>query len=301
MADMAIHADGLTYRYGKTPAVDGLSFTVPTGSVCGFLGRNGAGKTTTIEMLVGLLKPRAGQSRVLGFDPVRQAIEVRRRVGFFAEHQQMYGWMKVKEIIRFTAGFYDDWDAGFAAALTTRYELDLKQKVKALSKGQQARLAILLAAAFHPEMLILDDPTLGLDPIARQEILGDLIRLIQEQGRTVFISSHLLDELAQVADHAVIIDKGRLVANEPINQLTARVKEILLTFPNGAPERLPVPGILKARRHGRQYALTTEHFTADLKEQLRSDFSAVNCEVRDLPIDRIFADLVLRDRPDNPA
>ena len=299
MADVAIEASGLTYRYGKTHAVQDLSFTVPTGSVCGFLGRNGAGKSTTIEMLMGLLKPRAGAAHVLGFDCTRDSIEVRRRVGFVAEHQQMYGWMTVKEIIKFTAGFYESWDHDMTEQLRARYELDAKKKVRQLSKGQQARLAILLAAAFHPEMLILDDPTLGLDPIARQEILGDLIRLIQEEGRTVFISSHLLEELAQVADHVVIIDKGRLVANEPIAELTGRVKEIVLTFPNGAPANLSVPGLLKARQHGRQYALTTEHFKPNMSQEVSTQYAATDSEVNDLSIDRIFADLILRD-PDLP-
>lgn len=296
MPDAAIEAVGLRYRYGKQTAVDDLSFTVPTGSVCGFLGRNGAGKTTTIHMLLGLLRPAAGHARVLGFDPVREAVDVRRRVGFVAEHQQMYGWMRVKEIVRFTGGFYEDWDQPYAESLLSRYELDPKKRVRALSKGQQARLAILLAAAFHPELFILDDPTLGLDPIARQEILGDLIRLIQEEGRTVFISSHLLDELSQVADHVVIVDKGRLIANEPISELRDRVKEVVLTFPNGRPERLEIPGLLKVRQYDRQYALTTDQFTLDIQSEVLTLFKTVSYEVNDLSIDRIFADLVLRDR-----
>ena len=192
MTDYAIEIQDLQFSYGRTPVLSGVNLQVPTGAIFGFLGRNGAGKTTTIKTLLGLLRPKAGTCRVLGLDPQNDPLGVRRGVGYMAEDQRMYGWMTVDQIIRWCASFYPQWDRAFTDRLLDTLQLDRKTRVKALSKGQNSKLALLLALGHRPQVVILDDPTLGLDPIARKEFLRNVIGLMQDQHVTVFFSSHLL-------------------------------------------------------------------------------------------------------------
>jgi ABC-2 type transport system ATP-binding protein len=219
MSTSAIVVEGLTKRFGKKLAVDGLSFQVEVGRVCGFLGRNGAGKTTTIRMLVNLMRPSAGKATVLGLDPRRQFVEVMQRVGYVGETPTMHGWMKVRELAWFTAGFYDRWDRGKVASLLERFGIDPEQQVKHLSRGTNAQLALALALGHNPELLILDEPSTGLDPIVRRDFLEGIIQLIQEEGRTVLLSSHLVHEVERVADQIVVIEAGKLVTSESVESL----------------------------------------------------------------------------------
>ncbi|MGE3315625.1 MAG: ABC transporter ATP-binding protein, partial [Planctomycetaceae bacterium] len=181
--------------YGKTKVLDGLNLTVEKGQTFAFLGRNGAGKTTTIKMLLGLLKPDSGTLQVAGTDSILDPIQVRQRVGYLAEDQVMFGWMRVEQIIRFVAPFYPTWDHKLAERYVELFELPLDRKVRHLSKGQNVRLGLLLALAHKPEVVILDDPALGLDPIMRRDFNRDLITHLQSEGRTVLYSSHLLYEV----------------------------------------------------------------------------------------------------------
>ena len=192
MTDSAIKIEGLHFSYGKKHVLKGVDLEVPKGSIFGFLGRNGAGKTTAIKTLLGLQKPQAGRCVVGGLDSVTKTLEIRRRIGFMAEDQQMYGWMKVSRIIKWVAGFYSDWDQKFTDELAEVLRLPKNTKVKELSKGQNSSLALLLALGHRPDIVILDDPTLGLDPIARKDFLRHVIDLLQSNNVTVFFSSHLL-------------------------------------------------------------------------------------------------------------
>ncbi|HVW37490.1 MAG TPA: ABC transporter ATP-binding protein [Pirellulales bacterium] len=228
MTQPIIVLNSVDKRFGDQDVLKGLSLEVQPGQTFAFLGRNGAGKTTTIRMLLGLLKPDGGSIRVLGLDPAKHEIEVRKRVGYLAEDQQMFGWMKVEEIARFMAPFYPSWDHELANRYARQFELPLRTKIKHLSKGQTVRLGLLLALAHRPELVILDDPALGLDPIMRKEFNRDLITHLQGEGRTVFYSSHLLYEVEPVADTIAIIDRGRLVKQAPTEALRDQVKRIVL-------------------------------------------------------------------------
>jgi ABC-2 type transport system ATP-binding protein len=168
MSEFAIETKGLTKKFRNQVAVDGLDLQIPTGSVYGFLGRNGAGKTTTIKMLLGLLSPSSGSVSVLGMSPKKDNRKIKQSVGYVAESQSMYGWMKVKEIIKFTSGFYETWDNEIASKFCDQFELNPSSRIKNLSQGQQMRIALTLALASRPSLLILDDPTMGLDPITRK-------------------------------------------------------------------------------------------------------------------------------------
>jgi ABC-2 type transport system ATP-binding protein len=291
--DAAITTRNLTKRFGAVDALHGLDLEVPKGSVYGYLGRNGSGKTTTIKLLLGLLRPTAGESHVLGFDPQKEPVGVRERVGYVAEGQKMYGWMKVRECIRFTSGFYRTWDAELAERYLQRFELAPDARVKTLSKGQSARLALLLALAPRPELLILDDPTMGLDPISRQEFLGDIVRAIQEEGRTVFFSTHILQELEQVADWVGILDRGRLLSHGPVDALKATVKRYEMTFEGLAPTEIHLEGLLRMSVRGRDLVVTARGNPEPIMRQLHANYHPIGMETCNLSLDEIFAEIVL--------
>ncbi|MBI4830336.1 MAG: ABC transporter ATP-binding protein [Candidatus Lindowbacteria bacterium] len=293
MTDFAIETSGLTKKFGSLVALNGLDLRVPQGSVFGFLGRNGAGKTTTIKILLGLLSPTSGTVRVLGMEPRKDDMAIKRQVGYVAEDQSMYGWMKVKEIIKFTSGFYSNWDSGFASGFCRRFELDPKAKVKSLSKGQQMRLALTLALSFHPRLLILDDPTMGLDPITRKEFLNDIILSIHEEGRTVFFSTHILSELERVADSIAIIDRGKLKVAGQIDVLKSSMKIVRMTFDNSPPPNIHVDGILRVQTNGRDCAVTLTSFTEDKLCQLQQRYAPAHMEANNLSLDEIFTEFVL--------
>jgi len=192
MSKNAIEIEGLKFAYGRNEVLKGVDLQVLEGSIFGFLGRNGTGKTTTIKLLLALLKPNDGVCRIQGIDPQKDEIAIKRAVGYMAEDQQMYGWMRIEQIVKWVANFYPRWDDKFTNRLLDMLELPRKSKVKTLSKGQNSRLALLLALGHRPKVVILDDPTLGLDPIARKDFLRHVIDLLQSNGVTVFVSSHRL-------------------------------------------------------------------------------------------------------------
>ena len=207
----AIAVEGLSKRFGRRLAVDSLTFEVPVGSVCGFLGRNGAGKSTTIRLMMNLLDPTAGRVTLLGLDSRRDHQALMRRVGYVSESPVLYGWMKVRELERFTAAFYPHWNQRLVDELFDRFAIDRQQKIRHLSRGMHAQLALALALGGDPELLILDEPATGLDVLVRRDFLESIIQLIQQEERTVLFSSHLLHEVERVADQIVILDRGRVV------------------------------------------------------------------------------------------
>jgi ABC-2 type transport system ATP-binding protein len=245
-----IIADGVTKRYSGQTAVDGLSLAVSEGAIFGLLGENGAGKTTTIQMLLGLVSPDGGRLEVLGLDPRRRGLEVRRRVGYVPEMPVLYDWMTVAEIGWFAAGFHLDGEATTAGyqqrynELTRGFELPARKKIKALSKGMRAKVSLALAMASDPSLLILDEPTSGLDVLVRREFLESMVDLAGA-GRTVLLSSHQIGEVERVASHVALLHRGKLILAEPLDQLKARTFVLSLVFssrdhPAGPPQGSPV-------------------------------------------------------------
>jgi ABC-2 type transport system ATP-binding protein len=225
----------LTKRYGGRAVVDDLSFSVPEGAIFGLLGENGAGKTTTIQMLLGLVKPGAGRLEVLGLDPTRRGLAVRRRVGYVPEVPILYDWMTVAEIGWFAAGFHLDADgttSGYQhryTELARGFELPARQKIKALSKGMRAKVSLALALASDPSLLVLDEPTSGLDVLVRREFLESMVDLAGA-GRTVLLSSHQIGEVERVASHVALLHRGKLILAEPLDELKARTFLLSLVF-----------------------------------------------------------------------
>jgi ABC-2 type transport system ATP-binding protein len=280
---------GVFKSFGRKPVLQGVDLAVPVGQTFAFLGRNGAGKTSSIRMLLGLLKPDRGTVRVLGLDPQKQAMEVRRRVGYVAEDQVMFGWMRVKQLMSFIAPFYPTWDTAWAGQLRERFELPLTTRTKHLSKGQGVRLALLLALAHRPELVILDDPTLGLDPIMRKEFLRDVVTYLQGERVTVFFSSHLLYEVEPVADTIAILDRGRILRQAQTEDLRDKVKRLIVPAEN---ERAlyRLPGVLDLSRNGRQAAAVVEDVSAALPIL---QAAGVEAQEIDLNLDEIFEAYVI--------
>ena len=294
MTESAITIEGLHFSYGKKQVLKGVDLEVPKGSIFGFLGRNGTGKTTTIKTLLGLQKPHSGRCVIGGLDSFTETLEVRRRIGFMAEDQQMYGWMTISRIIKWVAGFYTGWDYKFADELADMLGLPKNTKVKALSKGQNSSLALLLALGHRPDIVILDDPTLGLDPIARKDFLRHVIELLQSNGVTVFFSSHLLYEIEPVADHIAILDKGVIIKASRTEQLRESVRKFVLT-PKQEVNFSGFAGILDILKVGDNVSITVEDCDDEKRNRLKSMSTNGMTEVA-LNLDEIFEAYVIGNR-----
>ncbi len=289
--DAAIATHELTKRFGRKTVLDHLSLQVPRGSVFAFLGRNGAGKTTAIRILLDLLDKSSGEVQILGLDNVKGSREIRRRIGYVAQNEEMYGWMTVEQHIWFCQGFYPTWDHALVAELQAKLDLPAKMKVRALSRGKQAQLALLLAMAYRPELLILDEPTAGLDVVVRRDFMEEVIELIQEEGRTIFYSSHLVHEVERVADWVGILEEGRLIYCAPMAELKARTRRIVCRFtaPPPAPPRLP--GLLGAETVGKELLLTVRDYNEDTLTAVKS-LNPAALQVEDLGLEDIFVAMV---------
>jgi ABC-2 type transport system ATP-binding protein len=284
MNDFAIDIQGVCKSFRSTNVLRGVTLRVPKGKTFAFLGRNAAGKTTLIRMLIGLLKRDEGSIHVLGLDPQLEPIELRRRVGYLAEDQTMYGWMKVEEIVRFVAPFYPSWDHDLALRYIRDFELPPKTKIKHLSKGQNVRLGLVLALAHRPQLVILDDPALGLDPIMRKQFNRDLITHLQGEGRTVFYSSHLLYEVEPVADEVAILHEGRIVRQAETETLRRQVKQLVLEREALESVRHQLR-ILDERRDGERMVVTIEGAEV-VQRALAAE--GISFRALDLNLDEIF-------------
>jgi ABC-2 type transport system ATP-binding protein len=284
MNNYAIEMQGVHKSFRRKQVLSGLSLNVERGKTFAFLGLNAAGKTTAIRMLLGLLKRDGGEIRVLGLDPEQEPLKVRSRVGYLAEDQQMYGWMRVEEILRFVAPFYATWDHDLALKYVREFELPLETKIKHLSKGQNVRLGLVLALAHRPEVVILDDPVLGLDPVMRKQFNRDLIVHLQGEGRTVFYSSHLLYEVEPVADEVAILHEGRLVRQADTETLRRDVKQFVLKRPALEVVREDL-ALLDMQAIGEETAVTVQNASA---VAALLDREGVPYRAIDLNLDEIF-------------
>ncbi len=284
MSDPAIELQAVGKSFRSTDVLRGVTMRVERGKTFAFLGRNAAGKTTTIRLLLGLLKRDDGSIRVLGIDPQREPLELRRRIGYLAEDQTMYGWMRVEEIVRFVAPFYPTWDHDLALRYLRDFELPLRTRIKHLSKGQNVRLGLVLALAHRPELVILDDPALGLDPIMRKQFNRDLITHLQGEGRTVFYSSHLLYEVEPVADEVAILDHGRVVRQAETEVLRRDVKQLILDRESLTGVRQDL-SILDERSDENQIVVTVERAESAIALLGRE---GIAFRVVDLNLDEIF-------------
>jgi ABC-2 type transport system ATP-binding protein len=246
----ALEIRGLEKRY-KTFSLGPLDVSVPVGAIYGFVGPNGAGKTTTIDLIFGMGDKDAGSISVLGFDHVRDEVEMKRRVGYVSPELDFKPWGRVRNVIQFVRGFYPNWDEPYCERLLRAFHIGADERVTALSFGARTKLALVLALSWRPELLVLDEPTVGLDAISKQEMFGELLSAVRDEARTVFISSHAIADLERFADHVGMIKAGRLVFEGSVADVLDRYR--LVDFTVDQPIELAEhPGIrVQTRAHGR--------------------------------------------------
>lgn len=230
-AQPVIDVQSLCRTYKNKVALDSVTISVLKGCVFGLLGESGAGKTTLIRHLIGLLRPQKGTVRVLGRDPIRDPEGTLGRIGYLSEDRDLPGWMRVDELMRYTRGLYPHWDDAFANELRERFDLNPAQKVKTLSKGQKAKAGLVCALAHRPELLILDEPSSGLDPVVRRHILSAVMRNVADDGRTILFSSHLLDEVERVSDYVAVIHRGSLVLCDSLPGILGSHRQLHIEYP----------------------------------------------------------------------
>jgi ABC-2 type transport system ATP-binding protein len=217
--DVVIEISAVSRRFAAISALDNVSISVARGVVHGLVGENGAGKTTLIRHILGLLRAQHGTVRVFGLDPVVNPVDVLSRIGYLSEANDLPPWMRVHELLRYSRAFYPAWDDAYAEDLRQQFALDANARVNDLSRGQKARAGLLVALAHRPELLVLDEPSSGLDPIVRRDIVEAIIKTIADEGRTVLFSSHLLDEVERVADHVTMIAHGSVRMDGPLSEI----------------------------------------------------------------------------------
>jgi ABC-2 type transport system ATP-binding protein len=263
MAEYVLEAQGLTKFYGSTPAVDHIDLKIPQGCVCGFVGRNGAGKTTAIKLMLGFLKPTAGSSRLLGCDSQNLTPAIRQRIGYAAEGHHLFRDATIGNLAGFHSAFFHEqlasakqgeagWDGKLFWDMIEYFGLSKRQKIKKLSNGQRAQVSLALTLAPNPELLIMDDPTLGLDAAIRRQFLEGMIELIIRQGRTILFSSHILGDIDRVADRIIVLDEGVIRADCSLEQFRAAVKKVRFVFGQTSPEIVDIEGLLHLRRNDKE-------------------------------------------------
>jgi len=296
----AIELDDLGWKAGSSFELKELTMRVPTGAIYGFLGPNGSGKTTTIRMLMGMLKPDRGTIRVLGRDVPREMPRILARVGYVPERPHIYPALTVAESLRYHGAFFERWDDRWAAELVKRLNLDPDQKVGRLSKGQTGKLLLLLALGQRPELLVLDEPTDGLDPVVRREVLTAVLDYVGEANATVFISSHLVHELERICDWVGVLDNGRLVAELPMQSFKNGIKRIRVS---GAPETLgDMPFVLLSRDEPIGGGSMETWIVRGWQDPMRQYFDGVGATLRDvidLDLEEGFVELLRSSRPND--
>lgn len=265
MSDNVIEIRNVTRCFGKKTALEEISLSIPRGHVFGLVGENGAGKTTLIRHILGLLKAKTGSVRVFDLDPVRDPVGMLGRTGYLSEDRDLPDWMRIEELMRYSKPFYPNWDPAYATKLCEVFQLDPKQKIGTLSRGQRARTGLLVALAHRPELLLLDEPSSGLDPVVRRDILGAIIRTVAQEGRTVLFSSHLLDEVERVVDSVAMMHRGHVILTDSMEHIRQSHHSVTLRFSEPQTKRPELPGMISCVGSGLEWTFLCNGGLSDLR------------------------------------
>ena len=292
----AIDISGLVKQFGKTNAVDGIKLSVPRGTTLGLLGPNGAGKSTTLKMLMGMLRPTAGTVQVLGMEMPANGPKVKQRIGYVPEAHFIYRWMSVCEVIRFSRSMFNSWNDELCADLLEVFQLPSDRRVRALSKGMLAKLSLLIALAHEPDLLVLDEPLSGLDPLAREDFIDGVLQGICRDERTVVFSSHQIDEVSRLADSVAIMSAGRVLVHCPIEELLGTAKRVRAVLHDGRlPDAVPANTIWQ-RINRREWLMTVHPFSDETVDLIRRENAVDDVQVSELSLEDVFKDFVRGDR-----
>ncbi len=289
----AIKTQGMWYRAGPEFELHDVSMSVPTGSVYGFLGPNGAGKTTTIRLLLGLHRADQGNISLLDRDVPKDMPGILQRTAYVPETPHLYPSLTIAEAVHYHSAFYKAWDESWTDELFDRFSLPPNQRISKLSKGESGKLLMLLALAQRPELLVLDEPTEGLDPIVRRDILGTLLDYVSEQGATVLISSHLVHELERICDWVGLMDQGRLISEMPMQQFKNGIKRLRIIDPPGTYNNTPFEVLAREPVNGGVPGemILVQGWSADMAEYF-SGVGASLREVVDLDLEDGFVEML---------
>ncbi|MHC4116565.1 MAG: ABC transporter ATP-binding protein [Planctomycetota bacterium] len=287
MSDKVIEVENLVKYFDGRCVLEDINFSVPRGCIYGLLGRNGAGKTTTIRILLGLEPPTRGRTSLLEVDSANLSPKVRGRIGCVAEGHNLIQNYKVARLVKLCRDLSLKWDDKSFDHLMETFRLPRDRKIRELSMGMRAQLNLALAMAIDPELLILDDPTLGLDTVARRQFLELVVDVIQQDGRTVLFSSHILSDVERIADRIGILATGRLVVDCPLEQLKQRVRKLRVIFDESAPADLHITEIINQQTEGREMTITVANWNAQ-KQAILETFKPSSCTEIPMSLEDIF-------------
>jgi ABC-2 type transport system ATP-binding protein len=285
MTDLAIELSGVAKKY-RYFSLDSISLKVPQGQIMGLIGANGAGKSTTIRILMGLVHQDSGEARVLGHAMPAEQVAAKWDIGFASEDMRLYDSMTLGWHMKFIQSIYKNWDAAYAQILLKRFGLRPDQKMKGLSHGQRVKATLLLVLARKPKLLVLDEPTTGLDPVARHEILRELTNVMSDGSRSILFSSHNTQDVEQISDQITFIDRGRIIASMDKEVYLDRWRRLRLEAPSGI--ELPLfPGIINVKQQGRLAVATANAYVPDLANAYESTGARIQC-IEYMTLEEIF-------------
>jgi len=293
MTDFAIQFAGVgkDYRYFT---LDNIHLQVPSGQIMGLIGPNGAGKSTTIRIMMGLIHQDRGEVRVLGHRMPAEQVAVKWDIGFTSEDMRLYDAMTLDWHMRLVRSIYPKWDAAYAQLLLKRFGLRAEQKIKGLSHGQRVKATLLLVLARRPRLLILDEPTTGLDPVARHEILRELTAVMNDEGRSILFSSHNTQDVEQISDQITFIDRGRVIDSMDKEMYLDRWRRLRLEAPSGI--QLPaLPGVISIRQSGRLAVATSNEFDPGLAMAYENSGARIQT-IENMTLEEIFVAKVEQSR-----
>lgn len=285
-----ITLNGVQKRYDDKSVLDGIELSVRGGSVLGLLGKNGAGKTTLIKCALGLVHPDEGSITLLGENAKDLSAQAKARLGYVPQEISLYPWMRVRQLLEYMAAFYPKWNSALVQKLLHDWEVSSSDKVGKMSVGTRQKLAIILALAHEPDLLVLDEPAASLDPAARREFLKTVLEIAAEGSRTVLFSTHITSDLERVADRVAILRGGKIAYEGELDELKDSVKRLHLTAQTPLPLNLDVPGAVRIRVEGNEALLSVRNVSEQLLEDLRMQHSA-SVRVEDLNLEDIFVEV----------
>ena len=293
-ASSVLKLEGVTKRYRDKTVLDGTDLSIPAGSVVGLLGKNGAGKTTLLKTALGLIKPDAGAATLLGEPAWSLSADAKSRLGYVPQTVTLYPWMRVRQVIEYTAAFYPRWNMAFVWQLIKDWQLNADDKVGNLSVGTLQKLAIILALGPEPELLVLDEPAASLDPAARRDFLKALLDIAVKGAvngqRTIVFSTHITSDLERVADRVAILRGGKTVYHGELDELKDAVKRLHVTSKGPLSPSFNVPGAMWLRVEGNEALVAVRGASSEVLETIKRDYDA-SVRVEDLNLEDIFLEM----------
>lgn len=293
MSELVVEVNNLSRSFGKTNALDCVDFKAIRGKVYGLVGANGAGKTTLIKHLLGLLRAKSGSVRIFGEDPVRNPQGVLKRIGYLSEDRDIPDWMSIDELMRYTSAYHSGWDQSYAAELLNTFSLDSAKKIKTLSRGMRAQVALISAVAHRPDLLILDEPSSGLDAVVRKDILNAVVRTISEEGRTVIFSSHLLEEVERLSDHVTMIHQGKITLDSSLEFINKNHHWSSISFLEPQNSLPTLEGVVEISGEGRSFSAVHQGSISAFQDAVNKIGGAV-IESRNATLEEVFMSRVGR-------